>query len=71
MRTVDEIIRAFGGVPAFCAFFKVERQTAHTWRRRNFLPPDRDVDLVQEADRRKIRLTYEDLARMRASRDAA
>lgn len=66
MRSVSDIMEAFGGVPAFCRFFELPRQTGYTYRRRNFLPPDLDVSLVEEAKRREIRLTYEDLARMRA-----
>lgn len=66
MNTVSEIMDAFGGLPAFCKFFEIPRQTGHTWKRRNYLPADRDVEVVQEAQRRKIRLSYEDLARMRA-----
>lgn len=67
MRTVAEIMDLFGGLPAFHRFFKVPRQTCHTWRRRNRLPPSMDVLLVEEAERRKINLTYADLARMRAA----
>jgi len=65
MKTVSDIVDSFGGVPAFAKFFNLPRATVHTWRRRNYLPPERDVEVVSEAQRRKINLTYEDLAQMR------
>lgn len=66
MKNVSDITEAFGGVPAFSKFFDVNRQTVHTWVRRNFLPAHLDLELINEAKRRKISLTLEDLAKMRA-----
>ncbi|WP_425537406.1 carph-isopro domain-containing protein [Phaeobacter gallaeciensis] len=70
MRTVSDIIASFGGPSAFAKFFGVSKSTVNTWRRRNYLPPERDLELVKEAHRRKIDLTYEHLAKIR-SVDAA
>ena len=65
MKTVSDIVQAFGGPVAFAAFFEMPLPTVHTCRRRNYLPPHRDVDVVTEAMRRKLSLSYEDLAQMR------
>ena len=72
MKTVGDIMAAFGGVPAFSKFFNIPRQTCHTYKRRNYLPADRDLEIIGEAERRKIGLSFEDLARIRAQqRDVA
>ena len=70
MRTVSDIIYSFGGPSAFARFFGVSKSTVNTWKRRNFFPPDRDVELVTEAKRRELTLSYEHLAKMRCESDA-
>ncbi|MGC0225172.1 hypothetical protein [Pseudooceanicola nitratireducens] len=65
LKTVAEIIDAFGGTAAFADFRGVSRFTVNTWRRRNRLPPEGDFTLVKEAKKRKIKLSHEDLARIR------
>ncbi|MFV1626831.1 helix-turn-helix domain-containing protein [Phaeobacter sp. JH20_02] len=71
MRTVSDIIYSFGGPAAFGRFFDVSKSTVNTWKRRNFFPADRDVELVTEAQRRQIDLSYEHLAKMRSDEAAA
>ena len=39
----------------------------HKWHQRNHIPGEIDVHLVPALHRRGIRVSYEDLARMRAS----
>lgn len=56
---------------AFARFFGVSKSTVNTWKRRNHFPPDRDVELVTEAKRRKIGLDYEHLAKIRSGEEAA
>lgn len=65
MHTVSDIVSAFGGPTAFARILGAPYRTVKTWERRNYLPPDRDVDLVQEAARLQIELSYETLARIR------
>lgn len=68
MKTVSDIVASFGGPTAFAGFFGIPKATVHTFRRRNQLPPERDVDLVREAERRSISLTFEDLAKIRSQK---
>lgn len=65
MNSVSDIIEAFGGVSAFASFRGVSRHTVNTWRRRNHLPPEGDFTLVAAAKKKKIGLSFEDLARIR------
>lgn len=44
--------------------------TVHSWWRRNALPADIDCLLVEAARLRGIALSFEELARLRARRDA-
>lgn len=71
MKTVSDIVESFGGTSAFARFFGHPVATIQTWKRRNYLPADRDFDLVNEAERRQILLTYEDLAKIRRVSSAA
>lgn len=71
MKTVSDIITSFGGVGAFAKFFGFPRATVNTWRRRNYLPPERDVEIITEAKRRALPLTYEHLAKIRDTQNAA
>jgi len=71
MKTVSEIMDSFGGPVPFADFFKIPRPTAYTWERRNYLDPSLDVDVIDEASRRKIALTFEDLARLRQKKAGA
>ena len=70
MKNMADIITAFGGPSAFGRFFDVSRFTVSTWKRRNYFPAERDLELIEEARRRKIKLDYSDLARMRAGEAA-
>lgn len=65
MKTVRQIVSAFGGAPAVAKFFGVPRQTVHSWVRRNTFAPELDVKLIEEAQRRGIDLEYADMARIR------
>ena len=66
MKTVSDVIDLFGGPPEVAQILNVPRHTVYTWRNRNSLPGDKDVTLVKEAKRRKLKLTYEMLATIRA-----
>lgn len=48
-----------------------EYVTINSWYMRNRIPGDVDVDLVSAARKRRIKLTYEELARARAKNGAA
>ncbi len=65
MKSVSEIVQAFGGPTAFGRIFEIPYNSVQTFRRRNQIPADRDVDLVREAKRMGITLSYEHLAKIR------
>jgi DNA invertase Pin-like site-specific DNA recombinase len=69
MKTASDIFELFGGPLEVARILNVPRQTVYTWRNRNMIPADRDVRLVTVAGQRKLKLTYEMLARIRASQD--
>tara|TARA_R100000808_G_C2130967_1_gene140193 strand:+ start:235 stop:444 length:210 start_codon:yes stop_codon:yes gene_type:complete len=65
MQNVSDIVSAFGGPTAFGKLLGAPYRTVKTWERRNYLPADRDVDLVEQAKALGIDLSFETLARIR------
>lgn len=65
MAKITDIVSSFGGPVPFAKFFNVPRHTIYTWQRRNYFPPERDLELIAESRRRQLPWTFEDLARAR------
>ena len=69
--TVSQIVKDFGGAEAFAKVVEAPVATVKTWSHRNSLPAHKDVLVVKAATKCGLKISYEDLALMRADAKGA
>jgi hypothetical protein len=64
MKTVTDVLDAFGGVTQASITLRLPLGTVSSWQTRGYVPPDHWDTVLRAAKRRKVDLTDKDLERI-------